>query len=362
MLFNCLLISILLCVIYALAKRKNRIRLLVKAENFAYLFISMGWMRGVYDVEIGILRYNNFMNYQHFTEVGYSFLIQRAHDLGMDYRMFFIISAIVEVGALFWFVRRNAKHEPIVLALFLIWPMVAFVQYTRSLLAFSIVLYGLDSLLNKRPKYVFKYLISIFLASTIHFSSLFFLIFLVVSYLDEKKVFIINIAAFGFLYIVTNVSVIYNLVSKYVGKTRAEILARSVDVDGNFGRVVCIVIYMLQFFAIYWILKKVFKVSMDEERSHLYYKINMCSIILISSVLNVGTGFARFPILLSIVNYCFLSDKISEIPSQRKRILMYMILLFFAFVWMYINVRNVEYRELVVYPFFQQNELLRVFD
>ena len=360
MLYVFWVISFLGSFMYAFSRNnKKALNSISLSIHFIFLFIMLGWARGAYDIEIGILRYNNFADFQSFTEVGYSILIELAHKLNLDYRDFFLLTAFAELTTLFWFVKKNTVKSPIVLGIFLIWPLCTFFQYTRNLLAFTFIIIGFDYLINHKKHYGLKYIFCCLLAASIHFSSLFFLLYLAISFLSKKTTFIVTILGFILLYFSFGLSLFSYLIEVFVGTTRAGVVARSVnEPDGMVGRTLGILLYILMFFSMYLILEKIYKVKMTDRKSDLIYKINTLSILFIPLTIYYGIGFARFPILIIIFNYCFFVSKISYLKAQKKRLFLYLILSIFILGILYINARNEEYRNLVIYPFFQQNELI----
>ena len=66
-------------------------------------------------------------------------------------------------------------------------------------------------------------------------------------------------------------------------------------------------------------------------------------------------GRGQFLDRIDIVN------KVSEINSQKSRVAIYGILLIIILILFVANYRNEELRQLVLYPFFEDNEFLKLF-
>lgn len=352
-------ISFFIIIIYVLSNSNSVYRGLVLVELFIFLWILSGWSSGAYDVEIGISRYINYASFQSFTEVGYNSLIILAHNLGMNYRLFFVLCSLFELAIMFWFVKKNSVNPPIVFGLFLIYPFFIYFQYIRNILAFAFVLIALDALINKSNKYIFKYIILIAIASTIHFSSLFFLIYLLINFFKKKTTIIIVMFMAVLFYFSEGISQFSNLITKVVGEEKSDIVLRTTTTaEGGFGRIFGLTFSVLTIFIVYFILKYFYKVSMEDRVSQLFIKINWVSFIFIPLTLNFGVGFARIPTLLCIVNYVFLVNKISEVKLQKHRLFIYLVLFTFLAGSLILNIRNSEYRQLVFYPFFNDNDLI----
>ena len=353
------IISILCTVLYSI-KHSNELKnqKLILLLLFLFLFILLGWCRGAYDVEIGISRYVNYKKMESFTEIGYNSLVKLFHSFGLGYRPFFVFCSFIELISLFWFTKKNCKKAHIAICLFMIYPFVIYLQYIRTLAAVPFVLIAIDALINKEKYYIPKYIIFCLIASLFHFSSIFFLLYLPISFCNKKMTLILGGIGVIILIIESSISFLYNLVNHYLGTEKVGILERSINASGTFGRIFAIVISILFFYIMIYILKWIFKVKFDEEKDKLFFKINLMSIICIPLTLNFGVGFARIPTLLFVVNYPYLVDKISEIRSQKKRVLAYLLMLIYLFTLFWVNFHNLEYRQLVLYPFFEKNELI----
>nr|CDF77687.1 polysaccharide polymerase Eps11O [Lactiplantibacillus paraplantarum] len=354
-------ISFLFTIIYAFNNKNSKVyRLPVLIELFIFMWILSGWSSGAYDVEIGISRYVNYASFQSFTEIGYNSLIIAAHSIGMNYRLFFVMCSLFELVIMFWFVEKNSVKSPIVFGLFLIYPSFIYFQYIRNIFAFTFVLIALDALINKKKGYIIKYIIFIVLATTIHASSLFFLLYLPISFIKQKTAIITVMVTAILLYFSAGISQFSNIITSLVGQEKTDIVLRTTtNAEGGIGRIFGLAFSILTFFIIFIILKYFFKISMKGDTVRTFVNINLLSFIFIPLTLNFGVGFARIPTLLCIVNYVFLVNKISEVESQKQRLIIYFTLALFLIGSMFLNIRNIEYRQLVFYPFFNNNELMR---
>lgn len=325
---------------------------------FLFMWLLLGWSRGTYDIEIGIARYKYYESFSSFTEIGYNWLVTFCNNIGLHYRTFFVICSAFELGVSFWFAEKNCVKSPIVWLLFMVYPMVIYFQYIRNLLALAFVMIALDALINKSEKYVTKYIVCILIASSIHFSSLFFLLYLPMSFLRKKIVAISTGVIFILLSLATGSSLFYDSITNLIGEEKTEIVSNSTSASGMFGRIFSLLTVILLFFFLYLVLQNFFKIEMDDEVSDLMFKINLLSFLFIPFTINFGVGFARIPTLLCPVNYVFFVNKISMIRSQKKRLYVYIIIFVYLFAVFFMNARNLVFRQLVIYPFFEENEFL----
>ena len=350
-------ISILLGTIANCKKIDKFIRIFLTIFSFLFLWVLLGWSYGANDVSVAINRYNNYEAYSSFTEYGYTFLIEISHRIGLKYRTFFVICSFFELLVMYWFSYKNSKKPLLVILLFMIYPMAIYFQYIRNILAFSIVLIGLDFLINKRKHYIVVYVLCILIGSLIHIDSLFFILYLPFCFMNKKLSIAITIVLFIILYYPTLVPVFLEYLEKVLGSKKADIVSDAELASGQFGRTFGIVVSLLWFWVVYFIFK-IKKIELNDWYSNVIFRINLLSILFIPLSLYYGTGFARMPVLLSFINICFYCTKCFELKFKNDRMLVYSTIILFMFVLLFLNFRNIEYRELVLYPLFEQNELV----
>lgn len=360
MLYFLTFVSIIMNMVCVILPDGEKIKKLCLVFCFFLFFIVLGWSYGAHDVMVGINRYNDYLFYSSFTEIGYTMLIDIAHKMGMSYRQFFVICSLFETAIMFWFIGRNSKNSVIVVLLFTIYPFVIYFQFIRNILAFSFVLIGFDFLLNKRKNYIFWYLFMILIASTIHLNSIIFIIYLLLTALRKDKCILLSIILFLLLLFSESIlNIFIKVVNMFLGQKKVDIIGNVSKAEGQFGRSFAIAFSILNFFVMYDVITKYGEVDIDDYSSELIYKINVFSIVFIPLTVNFGVGFARFPTMLTIVNYIYYVNWISMIDSQKKKSQVYFILIVFLVGLLFLNYRNEEYREAVLYPFFEQNELIK---
>ena len=346
---------------FALLSNKKFLKQLAQCICFIFMFIFLGWAAGAYDVEIGISRYVNYQRYESFTEIGFQFLVLLGHSLNLNYRTFYVILSFFELCVIYWFVNKHCKSPVLVFVLFMLYPMVTFFQYTRNLLAFAFALLGFSALITKSKLYVLKYIIFILIASSIHLSSLFFLLYLPATFISSKKLTIIAIIGFLIISISSNINFIYDILNTILGEDKVNIVSGSTNAEGSFGRISSLIVTLIEFWGIYVLVKNFYKIDCSGHFSKVMVSINILSILFIPLTLNVGVGFGRLQTLLTLVNYVYIVNKVSEINSQKSRVAIYGMLLIIILILFVANYRNEELRQLVLYPFFEDNEFLKLF-
>lgn len=325
---------------------------------FCFMFMMLGWAAGAYDVEIGISRYVNYKKYENFTEVGFQWLVTIGHNLNMDYRTFYVILSLFELIIIFWFVLKNSTNPIITLLLFMLFPMIAYFQYTRNILSFSFVIIAIDSLIHKPKLYIVRFLLFVSIASTIHLSSLIFLLYLPLSLLKKKYVVVFCTALVLFLFLGSNISFINEFLVQALGDEKLQIVSGTTEYDGMFGRVSALLVTILEFWILFFVLKFMYKIDLTDRFTHVLFCINALSFVFIPLTLKIGSGFSRIPTLLTLVNYCYFCTMISKLSAQKDRVFSYSFVLVFIAVLFIANFRNAELREALLIPFFEENELV----
>ena len=350
-----LVILLDMLVIYLRNSKYYKVSLII---TFIFLWIMLGWSYGAYDVEVAISRYENYHAYSSSSELGYSFIIDLAHKIGMNYRSFFIVCSFFELGSMFLFVKNNSKNPLASFVVFLIFPFVIYLQYIRNLAAFSIVLFGFTSIIKKTKHCNIKYLVSVLLASLIHLDSLFFLLYFPMFNMSKNKCIFLLIFVFAFLSSDFSLNVFYKILMSVFGDDKVQQNINTVLAQGQFGRLFAISFHSLEFWVVYlFFIKK--RINVSDRYSRIVFRINLGNLLLIPLTKSFGIGFARFFDLISIVNYCYFISKACNLSKNGKRQFASLLCVFL----LGLNVlyyRNLEYRNSVIVPFFSENEASRV--
>lgn len=333
--------------------------------DFIFLFILLGWSEGSYDTEIYKLRYINPEEYKSFTEPLFDFIVNFFNKIGFSYRLFFIVSAIFELSLIIKFVKKHTQNFGFVLAVFIIFPMITLFVQMRFLLAFTIVLYfGFDKLITHEKKYFIKYIIAILIATMIHYSSIYYIIFLAADLFNTKKIIILTAIATLILSSVTFFSPILNIITSIIGERKVEILlVGSTNVEGNFGRSVFILFIVLGYLLIYYLfLKNNICKSEDKRFVDITAKCNILSLTTLPLVYLMSSGFYRINQSLLILNYIaiskFLVYKKKGIFTVNELCIIIFTLIY-AIILFFMMYHTEEIYNLVIYPFFEQNQFLR---
>ncbi len=200
-------------------------------------------------------------------------------------------------------------------------------------------------------------------ASTIHFNSIYFATYLLLFAIRKKiskKTECIFVGILSVLLGVgTGTGFFYNVISMFLGTTKTSIIENSTGASGQFGRVATCLAYILLFFIYYYLVNFKYGLKTIDSNSDFLFKANVLSFMFVPLTLNFGVGFARMPILIGVINYIWIVNKISLIKGQKKRIVAYIPMLLILSFILAANLKNQEFWELVIKPSFENNELIK---
>lgn len=118
-------------------------------------------------------------------EPGYMLLCKIMLRLGLNYRQFRMIIALLIVGLIVSGLRKYTKNVNFALSLFLIFPFASWASGLRFASSAAIAIYGSRFLFMDRKHATIKYILVIIIAATFHYSALFYLSFL---FTKQKKI------------------------------------------------------------------------------------------------------------------------------------------------------------------------------
>jgi hypothetical protein len=123
-----------------------------------------------------VMRYDDGLVIQ--VEIGYSLLCEIFRNLGCNYLEFKAIVTFISLFFIFKTIYRLSVSPSVGAALFLIYPFIIDITQIRNFIAYGIVFAAIPYLFNNDWKSIVKYCAIVFLASTIHVSAIFYLLFI----------------------------------------------------------------------------------------------------------------------------------------------------------------------------------------
>lgn len=186
---------IIISILGLLVRRSKLLTLLI----FAFAWILM-WNDTTGDHANYEIIYNN----NDFRDYGYSVLCQIFSWLGFEYLTFKLIISAVVYWIFYRFVNKYAYYNALVAALYLLFLCYLDVNQFRNFVAFAIYLFAVPYLFKDRLSDKITYSVIVLLATLIHASMLFYIIFLVVNKesLSSLKGIVYNVLSLGVLAIV----------------------------------------------------------------------------------------------------------------------------------------------------------------
>ena len=132
------------------------------------------------------------------VDFGFSFLCQFFLNFGFEYQGFKAVVSFICLLMIFRSINKLSPYSSFGAALFLLFPFVIDVTQFRNFIAYSIVFYAIPFLFHEGRNNVIKYVIIVLLASSIHATSLFYLLF-VFSKIKLNKYHVITCVIFAFV-------------------------------------------------------------------------------------------------------------------------------------------------------------------
>lgn len=174
------MISVLIYIVLIILSFIFRTSKLLSVVILIFMWVLWGWNYDNGDYVAYKTLYENALFDVGYYEVGYKLLMQVAQINGLDFQQFQILISLIVI--LLW--GRFAFLLSYTPALFLVCVSLFFfpLDYVllRNTLAFSIVLQGFYCVFAKRKLALVKYFVFVLCASTIHSTSLFYLLFLII--------------------------------------------------------------------------------------------------------------------------------------------------------------------------------------
>ncbi|WP_040194944.1 EpsG family protein [Clostridium culturomicium] len=122
-------------------------------------------------------------------EVGFQFLMLLSNKIGLSYNMFRVLISIIGYTLITVTLKRYTPYTNLIYILYFIFPFLNDAIQIRNFLSMSIIIYSIRYIIEDKKFNSIKYIFGIFLASTIHISSLFYILFLPIKKVNRKILF-----------------------------------------------------------------------------------------------------------------------------------------------------------------------------
>lgn len=330
-----LYIGALIIIIFGIVFRRERIQAYI---TIFFMWILFAFSFGNADYYIHLRKFTQYQDLDSQTEWLYNKLMIVFNKIGLDYRAFLILAAIFILGVWFAFAKKHTKNIAIVFSLCLIYPFCMDVTMVRYTLAIAVVYIGFNFLFEKKKYWIVKYCVCVLIATMIHLSAIFCLLFILPQIVDTRKLtkimiviaiiltamtgvltlFIDNITSIKFLNIGTKLSIVLNASEmKYNFRSVMNYRLKMIVLLGSF-LIVCYLIYR-------WIKRKKIHLKPEVNNQINFLKIvigmNICVLPLIG-LLSFSADLFRIQLSLSLVNYVAFAQyfDIREILGYKREI------------------------------------------
>ena len=203
-------------------------------KNFFWIMVFILWLISGFcyenaDTEIYSYRYYQFEHVSSLSEVGFTYLMKLFNNMNVSFNVFLKIIYAFIFCVVAWFINKNSRYPNIAIALYAIFPFCIDVVQLRSTLAFSFVLIGIDSLLNEEDNILtyLKYIFCVFLAMSIHASSILFLALVIAKKYSIKHTLLIYTILCLLVSLILNEKLLYYVGEQLISTDRITMILKA---------------------------------------------------------------------------------------------------------------------------------------
>ena len=201
------------CTMVKTASLRNLIFFLV----CLYMWILIGFNVSSPDYAAYEYMYTH-LNYYGLHEPGFVLLMKMCLMIGISYQQFRVLFATIIVFMAVFTVRRLTGNKNIVMAMFLIIPLLGYDTIMRQAIAASIICYTVTYLIETdNRESIQKYMIGVFVATLFHYTSIFYIVLLFCkSRYFKKSVVLLGVFAEIAMFGIISSGLAYKIVSGIV--------------------------------------------------------------------------------------------------------------------------------------------------
>lgn len=338
----------------------------------AFLLFALLWI--LFGLNAGNIDYKNYergFSWAHGhlrfnTEIGIQIIYKLFIFAGLTYKHFLAVFSLVGLLLILKTIERYTQNVAFVLTLYFIFPFLIDVVQIRNFMIMAIVLYGTRYLIEDKIKGTFKFVVLVILASTIHYSASFYLLLLLVKQKGIKSLLILSVVITFISIISIYSNFIPSLALKFVPAQKVNHWFRN---RFNWGIIPAAVIYLVNFFFIYYSYLKIKSGTSSDKvidlRGHetnlryaeVVFKINII-LMLVFPFFVFNMIFFRLFRNMFVLDYIMYSICLSYLipKTKEKALFTASIILFILMLSFYYTIYS--YFNTVFIPVFQDNLLL----
>lgn len=275
-----------------------------------------------------------------FSNPGWEYMMNIGRTLGLDYNAFLCIIISISLILIIYSTLKVTKNYSIVLFMYMFVFMIIDTIQIRNFFSVSIVLFGLSHFINDKKLGITKYIVSILIASTLHITSLYFLIIL----FFDKRIFKLNKL---FITSVLTLIFLFQIFPKFRGKLYFLFELFGKDYSNNFnvsfGYIYILIINLISYFVFQYMYKNKFsKIKSDSLKRFfcICYNLNLTSFVLIPfcminmNVYRILRYLQFFNLILFSSIYKSSIDK-KKLTLNRKELSLNIVIFINYLVWFY---------------------------
>jgi hypothetical protein len=327
---------------------------------FLFLFILMwlifagGYNNADYDNYLLVYRAVGDGLVIDFSQPGYYFLLYVFNVLGFDYQSFLFFVSFFGLSLIGLSLSKLTNKINFIFPLYFIYPYLIDVVQVKHFLASSFIIYGFSCVAKKDKFSGYKFLISMALASSMHYMSIFFMPFYIFRNKSQRFVLMMVMAALPFLIYFIYAS-FGELASLLVGADKVNFYFEN---KPGLGILIQIFIQLLFLLIIFYHVKKLTSFNLNVDFADLVLKINIYLILLIPFYLINGT-FERVFRATLILDYALFSLSIYKMNLNGR--VVNMVGLFMATLFLfYWNIYKLN-SDYAFYSIFEHNIFVDAF-
>lgn len=362
------LITIVLIILGITLKRSKMVFYLL----LIWMWILYGWNTNNSDYYNYVFAYDNaeYLMGINFYEVGYRWIVYTGKLLGLSYQQFLILVSGIGLSLISSTIKKYSKTPAFVLVLYLISTFFTNVVQVRSFLAVAVIIYAIRYLVDGGKRGIITYVIFTFIATSIHFSALFYILFVFCQIINKRVLIIVTLSITVFSYFISTSGLVQSIVLSLtdIDKVAIWVSGRNLNSYVFNGLIQVISLYVLTRFNKINNREKVYnhdnyningKLLINKDKyMKTVYEINW--IMLVSTVLYVFDGtFVRIFTGIIPLNLIFLSNMLYRPRSNKvisvKTLKRSFVLIIYALVIFAITV--LRYAEYTLIPIMKYNIL-----
>lgn len=211
--------------LFSISLIKSKSKLL--ADTFLiFLAIVSIFNDTVADISIYETRYYMYESLASISEIGFTYIEHICHAVKLSFFQFRALIIIIFLINVRWFVFKYSSYPSFVIALYSLFSYCIDVVQLRNSLAMIFIIHAMDVLIGSKDRFwILKYFTLVMVATTIHFTSIFYLLLVVARFVNITKVSIIILSSYvSSVLLFSRQNILIKLMSFFISEDRIYIV------------------------------------------------------------------------------------------------------------------------------------------